>query len=245
MLAGVPPASARSTSSALAARTSSARAEQRVGHRAAARGPSAARVARARPWLALARALGSAEHVLLDAHGARVGRGQRDRPRVSDVDQATLSLAPRRQSAARTAPSRGRTRRAPPSPRLSRRRSPSPPSRWPSPAAARRPPPTAPAVAPSPPTRRSSSWAPEQVDAYAYGGRVYTDLGAAGSIAEDAPFELWSHPRRRTTTRSRPRGAPPPATCTLPTGSMTTFSGLDEFLHAWSSRSTGRQRRRR
>ena len=52
MLGGVPPDSARATSSALAARISSSRASSDVGHRLAARASFWARVARARPWLA-------------------------------------------------------------------------------------------------------------------------------------------------------------------------------------------------
>ncbi|WP_395657734.1 lysyl oxidase family protein [Nocardioides sp.] len=87
----------------------------------------------------------------------------------------------------------------------------------------------APATADDPASPAFTLWAPQQVTAYSYGGnRTWTDLGLR-VIAEGAPVELWSTRASyddpiETVWRS-PDGDVP-----LPSGSMSTFSGLDKFV---------------
>jgi hypothetical protein len=71
-------------------------------------------------------------------------------------------------------------------------------------------------------------WAPSNVTAYAYRNKTWTDLGLR-LIANDAPFELWSHrpsydEQIQTVWHSADGDVP------LPAGSMSDFSGLDRFL---------------
>ena len=72
-------------------------------------------------------------------------------------------------------------------------------------------------------------WAPDRIEVFTYGKRVYGDLGLR-VIAQGAPFELWStrpsyDEQIATTWR---RGAA--GDVTLPAGSMQDFSGLRSFL---------------
>ncbi|HEU5038675.1 MAG TPA: lysyl oxidase family protein [Nocardioides sp.] len=71
-------------------------------------------------------------------------------------------------------------------------------------------------------------WAPSHVTAYAFRHRTWTDLGLR-LIANDAPFELWSHrpsydDQIQTVWRTADGDVP------LPAGAMSDFSGLDRFL---------------
>lgn len=71
-------------------------------------------------------------------------------------------------------------------------------------------------------------WAPKSVTAYAYRHRTWTDLGLR-VVAGEAPLELWSHRasyRDPIETVWRSPGGDVP----LPTGSSSTFSGLDRFV---------------
>ncbi len=72
-------------------------------------------------------------------------------------------------------------------------------------------------------------WAPDRIEAFAYGKRVYSDLGLR-VIAQGAPFELWStrssYDEQIATTWRRGAAGDVP----LPAGSMQDFSGLRSFL---------------
>lgn len=71
-------------------------------------------------------------------------------------------------------------------------------------------------------------WAPQKITAYAYKNKTWTDLGLR-VIAEGAPFELWStrasYDDLIETVWKGPDGDVP-----LAAGSMSTFSGLNNFL---------------
>jgi hypothetical protein len=87
--------------------------------------------------------------------------------------------------------------------------------------------------APSAPTARASAsplslWAPKKVTAYAYQGKTWTDLGLR-AIAHGAAFEVWST-RASYDDRIRSVWRTPAGDVALPGGSMTDFSGLDDFL---------------
>ena len=71
-------------------------------------------------------------------------------------------------------------------------------------------------------------WAPSKITTYAYGKRVWTDLGLR-LIAQGEPFELWSNRASyRDPIHTEWRSSN--GTVTLPEGSMKDFTGLDRFL---------------
>jgi len=73
-----------------------------------------------------------------------------------------------------------------------------------------------------------SLWAPDHVTAYGYRNRAWTDLGLR-VIAENAPFELWSH-RPSYEQKIQTVWRAPSGDVALPVGAMDTFSGLKNFL---------------
>jgi Lysyl oxidase len=71
-------------------------------------------------------------------------------------------------------------------------------------------------------------WAPTSVEATSYRGRVYSDLGLR-VIANGGPFEIWSkRPTYDDQIQSEWRSTTGPVA--LPEGTMTSFSGLSDFM---------------
>ncbi len=73
-----------------------------------------------------------------------------------------------------------------------------------------------------------SLYAPAELTAESYGGDVYSDLGIR-LVAGAEPFELWSH-RPTYDDPIQTEWRSPGGTVALPTGTMTSFAGLDQFL---------------
>lgn len=71
-------------------------------------------------------------------------------------------------------------------------------------------------------------WAPAKIVTYAYGKRVWTDLGLR-VIAQGDPFELWST-RPSYDAPILTEWRTPGGTVALPDGVMSDFSGLEKFL---------------
>jgi hypothetical protein len=71
-------------------------------------------------------------------------------------------------------------------------------------------------------------WSPAKITAYAYGKRVWTDLGLR-LIAQGEPFELWSNrPSYDELIHTEWRSSA--GTVALPEGSMKNFGGLSHFV---------------
>ncbi|GAA4693814.1 lysyl oxidase family protein [Nocardioides nanhaiensis] len=91
-------------------------------------------------------------------------------------------------------------------------------------------PPSSPATARAEATAAGSLWAPRRAEAQLYGSRESTRVSLpVRFVAGEAPLELWSN-RPSYGEQIRTVWKAPDGDVTLPTGSMSTFNALDDFV---------------